>query len=299
MTRRFLWFEPHTLWGMVRERTAHALQCGAMQPLPTSYEIVEDTGVRFIIRLLRSLTAKAQAHATQPRSNPFLPYDENLFVADISDTHLCLLNKFNVMDYHLLIVTRAFEEQETLLTVQDFEAWLACLGEMDGLGFYNGGQEAGASQRHKHLQVVPLPLAPEGPSIPIEPLLASAQYKGPIGTAPGLPWLHAIARMDSTWTAQPANGAHQALQTYYALLRAVGMLEGVPDPGQRQRRPYNVLLTRKWMWLVPRSQECVDSISVNALGFAGALLVNNERQMALIKERKPMTVLKLVSLSAL
>ncbi|NIO40609.1 MAG: phosphorylase, partial [Burkholderiales bacterium] len=38
--------------------------------------------------------------------NPFLPYGKDLFVSDISETHLALLNKFNVIDYHLLIVTR-------------------------------------------------------------------------------------------------------------------------------------------------------------------------------------------------
>ena len=34
----------------------------------------------------------------------------------------------------------------------------AILAEFDGLGFYNGGETAGASQPHKHLQIVPLPL---------------------------------------------------------------------------------------------------------------------------------------------
>ena len=51
-----------------------------------------------------------------------------MFVADVSDTHLCLLNKFNVIEHHLLIVTRKFEHQETLLTVRDFQAVLAVPG---------------------------------------------------------------------------------------------------------------------------------------------------------------------------
>ena len=43
-------------------------------------------------------------------------YEVDLFVADISPTHVCILNKFNVVDYHLLIITRAFESQENLLS---------------------------------------------------------------------------------------------------------------------------------------------------------------------------------------
>ena len=84
--------------------------------------------------------------------DPFLPYEPEMFVADISPTHVCLLNKFNVIDHHLLVVTRAFEEQDAAINAADFAALWACMAEVDGLAFYNAGKLAGASQRHKHLQ---------------------------------------------------------------------------------------------------------------------------------------------------
>jgi len=41
-----------------------------------------------------------------------------------------------------------------------------------GSRFYNAGRVAGASQARKHLQLVPLPLAPEVPApTPLEPLI--------------------------------------------------------------------------------------------------------------------------------
>ena len=83
-----------------------------------------------------------------------------MFVADISPTHVCLLNKFNVIDHHLLVVTRAFEEQDAAINAADFAALWVCMAEVDGLAFYNGGKLAGASQRHKHLQIAPLPWGP-------------------------------------------------------------------------------------------------------------------------------------------
>ena len=159
--------KPGTLWTRIQKQTRHGLECGALQSIATDYEFVEDNGVNFLVRVLTNLTRKDEAKKKQDKAakkgkdfNPFLPYEEDLFVSDISQTHLCLLNKFNVVENHLLIVTREFEEQESLLNYQDFQAMWACLREIDGLIFYNGGKIAGASQRHKHLQLVPTPLAP-------------------------------------------------------------------------------------------------------------------------------------------
>ncbi len=160
--------KPGTLWTSVKEQTAQALRCGALLSIPTQFEFVEQDGVLFLVRILSNLNRKKAAKEKQEKQtadsgkefNPFLPYEEDLFVADISDTHVCILNKFNVVDDHLLIITRAFEEQESLLTQEDFAALWACLADFDGLAFYNSGKIAGASQRHKHLQLVPLPLAP-------------------------------------------------------------------------------------------------------------------------------------------
>ena len=91
-----------------------------------------------------------------------------MFVADISATHFCLLNKYNVLDHHLLIITREYVDQDQLIALEDFAALWACMAEIDGLGLYNAGTTAGASQSHKHLQLLPLPLADSGPPIPIE-----------------------------------------------------------------------------------------------------------------------------------
>ena len=60
-------------------------------------------------------------------------------------------------------------------------------------------------------------------------------------------------------------------------------------------QPYNLLVTRDWMLLVPRSKEHFDTISVNALGFAGSLLVRNETELETVRERGPFEVLRHVS----
>jgi sulfate adenylyltransferase (ADP) / ATP adenylyltransferase len=292
--------KPGTLWTSVKERTEQALQCGALLSIPTEFEFVEQNGVKFLVRVLSNLVRKDAAKQKQENQtassskdfNPFLPYEEDLFVADISDTHVCILNKFNVVDYHLLIITRAFEEQESLLTLADFAAMWACLADFDGLVFYNSGKVAGASQRHKHLQIVPLPLAPPGLKTPIDPLLASVKFQDSIATVPELPFLHAFALTDPDWVKSPLTAAEATLEQYHNLLCAVGIdVFG----GNKQSIPYNLLATREWMLIVPRSQEHFASISVNSLGFAGTLLVRNNEQMQILKDIGPMTILSKVA----
>ena len=291
--------KPGTLWQKVVDRTSHALQCGALLTIPTDYEFVEQNGVKFLVRILSNLDRKYQAKKKQDRDtatgkdfNPFLPYEEDLFVADISATHVCILNKFNVVDYHLLIVTRAFESQESLLTLPDFAAMWAVLNEFEGLAFYNAGKNAGASQRHKHLQFAPLPLAPKGAQIPIEPLLASAKFQDSVGTIPELPFKNAIARLDPQ-LASPLKAAQVTLECYYNLLQTLGLL------GENgQLGAYNLLATPKWMLIVPRSQESFEAIAVNSLGFAGTLLVRNAQQMQLIKDLRPLNILTNVAIPA-
>ncbi len=292
MAQREILLKPGTLWNSIKKQTENALQCGALLSIPTDFEFVEQNGIKFVVRILSNLTRKNTAKQQEKKTNPFLPYEKDLFVADISPTHVCILNKFNVVDYHLLIITRAFEEQEKLLTLEDFAAMWACLAEFEGLVFYNGGKLAGASQPHKHLQIVPLPLTPSGVQIPIEPLLKSAQFTDSITTVPELPFIHALAKLDSSWSNSPFATAVATLELYQSLLSAVG-LEALED--NRQSGAYNLLATREWMLIVPRSHEDFDSISVNSLGFAGALLVRNEEQMQVIKNKGPMTILQNVA----
>jgi ATP adenylyltransferase len=286
---------PGTLWSKTLNTTERALRSGALRPIDTKSEFVLDGGVNFIVRTVSNLARKQQAKKKREQEeiekkqkvNPFLPYEEAMLVSDISPTHVCLLNKFNVIDHHLLIVTRRFEDQEMLLTRRDFEALWLCLGECDGLAFYNGGEVAGASERHKHLQMIPLPMDRTGPSVPMESVLDNAGFDDRLGRVSGLPFGHAFARIEF--------GAGDAVETAYGLYRdmldSVGLNRSILPGDVTQSGPYNLLLTRRWMLLVPRAEEFFGTISVNALGFAGALLAKNEQEMQILKQQGPMAVL--------
>lgn len=291
------WLQTGTLWSKIRLQTQHALDCGALQPIPTTYDWVEQNGIRFVVRILANLQRKVAAKESQPKNfNPFLPYDPNLFVTDLSPTHLVLLNKFNVMDHHLLIVTREFESQDDCLTTQDFQSLALGLSEVDGLAFYNGGPKAGASQPHKHIQIVPLPFVPDGSRLPIESLLLENTVSAQAGTNPRLPFLHLITRFEKLDFTQPKTLSMYLLEAYRHLMISLNLMS--IDSTKCSQGAYNLLMTREWMCIVPRSQEGFGDIQINALGFAGALLVRNPEQLAYLQAVGPLTVLQNVGCPA-
>ena len=289
-----------TLRAVIRDSSRHALSCGALKSITTEACAIEDGGLRFVVRSVSSRARKSKervrqaerASAEASRVNPVQPYDSDLFVAELSTQHILLLNKFNVLENHLLVVTRSYEDQETLLTAADFEALRVCLDAIDGLGFYNGGRMAGASQPHKHIQLVPVPIAPtsadagDDSPIPLEPLIAAA---GEATAVDSLPFHNALAVFDPepSGSSPPAETLNAC---YRGLLRATG-IAAAEHGSRRQALPYNLLVTRRWMLAVPRSAERYRGISVNALGYAGSLFVRNAEQMRTLLQVGPMAVL--------
>src|SRR3990172_7531669 len=132
-----------SLWTKIIDRTANAIRCGALYSIPTESSFLQENGIWFFVRILANLSRKAEAKKKELQTtkssgktvNPFLPYEEAMFVTDISDTHLCLLNKYNVVEHHISIVTREFEDQEMLMNLKDFEAMWLCMAEFDSLSF--------------------------------------------------------------------------------------------------------------------------------------------------------------------
>ena len=194
------------------------------------------------------------------------------------------------MEHHLLIVTRAFEEQTSLLTPADFEAVWVCMQEYDGLAFYNAGDVAGASQRHKHFQIVQLPLFSDGPGTAIDHAIATAAFTDGIGRSSMLPFEHAIVSLSEVAGLPTGAAATGLLDRYSSMLRSVNIMD-LPD----DLRTYNLLVTRGWMMLVPRSRERFKSISMNALGFAGELLVMDPDQLQTLRRHGPMAALRAVA----
>jgi len=266
-------------WAEVVDRADAALASGAMHSFECALEFVQDAGVEFVMRVAtkfpRGETAKGRgAGAPRLPDDPFADPERALIVREINGTHRALLNKFSVLREHLLIVTRRYEEQTSLLDESDFAALCVAMEDAEVLAFYNGGTEAGASQKHKHIQVVTLPLSPRH-SVPMDVLLEKAQ--------PQLPFPNATARLAAGAAGRPA----EMLRTYLDLHARAGL---APP------KPYNLLVTHEWMLVVPRARDRFEDISINSLAFAGSFFVRDARHAHIIASSGPMHVLKSVAM---
>ena len=292
----------------IAARTCAALATGALEPIETDETALEDGDVRFVVRSVSSLARKRAAWAIPKdgaRPNPFAPPDAELVIGDITPTHFGVLNKYPVVAHHLLVVTDEFVDQETLLDTTDFAALAACLRQVDGLGFYNGGREAGASQSHRHLQHVPLPLSTQRGgdawSVPMEAVFDQWSSGGGTTRLLRLPFRNAFGVLEPSLF-NAADAAERLLELYTLMLAACGLHEESANDGgraanepERPLGPYNLLVTRGWMLLVPRTQEHFGTISVNALGFAGSLFVRDEAEMDALRAAGPMSALRAVA----
>lgn len=88
---------------------------------------------------------------TPKRADPFLPpFEEGLFIADLSKTHCLLFNKFCICKEHTLVVTKEMERQDAPLTEEDFTAIIYAMQSLEAFVFFNRGTLSGMSILHKH-----------------------------------------------------------------------------------------------------------------------------------------------------
>lgn len=258
------------LWQRMEQVGKAARQQGHLVSIPNDVEVIEESGIPFVLRYAPALIEKIRSYGAPRRQNPFLPPEPDLFVESVGETHNLILNKYNVLPIHGLITTKVFVEQTDLLSYDDFQAVALVLSEVDGLVFYNGGPTAGASQAHRHFQIVPKDLG--NGVLPIDDAVTQWHQHQLSHIFPFQHRLFWLPNLDAD-----------------SLLDAWKKME-------YSCQPYNLLITRQWMMVIPRSQESAGQISMNSLAFAGALLAKNELEIDYIKRRGILQMLKEVSL---
>ena len=266
------------------EVTVAATASGALVPLDTSLtHLMGDGGSRFELRHLLSATPK-HLRASGPKPNPFLPWDQRLEVDRIGESHVVILNKYPVQTTHMLLITKDWQPQTGWLSMEDWRSLARVDAMTTGLWFFNSGPDAGASQPHRHLQLLPrsagericaredwFQRCAEGTTTSAQdPLLHSAQ----------------VAPIRSTLTAETLH------QLYLALAADLGL--GHPTTDDCPRGAYNLLLSRQWMAMVRRRREGIRGFSVNALGFAGSLLSTEASDRPWIQRSGPEALLQAV-----
>ena len=300
------------LWEQIKHRYEAAQASQASSFTETSTEVVNEelslrssaTTVQYIVKIARRLrdkpknnNKKSTSREEKMRNNPFLPPDPNLYVTRLTDTHSLVLNKFNITPHHVIVITDAFQEQEVPLNLKDFEAtWMVVRNVGDeglgGMAFFNRGPLSGASQPHKHIQCVPLPIARDkdgqGMEAPFERIIGEAisETRGvKDGSVPAsvelLPFVNAVHDV--------RNATPEALHRAYGSL-----LDSLEERLQRKWTrddSYNMLLTKDYMMVIPRHAEHIESVGANAMGFAGSFFLGTQAEIDDLKRLGPSKVL--------
>ena len=237
----------------------------AIVELHTDEEIVipakkGDALVSFVFSYMENLNKK---YSGGPKpANPFLPpFETGLFITDLSPDYRLLFNKFAVVKRHVLIVTSAFEEQNSPLNRKDFAQGYKVLLAVNGFCFYNSGPCSGASQPHKHLQVMSK-FKEDNTGIMTLINNEARQHEGPFKWSV-FEFAHLIAPLpvfDRNENYDEIGAKLEGL--YLEMIKALGINTKLDS--------YNFIMNENWMMIVKRAREYTfENISVNSLGFLG------------------------------
>ncbi|AMO37666.1 ATP adenylyltransferase family protein [Thauera humireducens] len=279
----------------IDERSAAALASGALQPVQAEQTEMEDGGMRFIVRWVSSLAVKDAAKVAipggprDPNFNPFLNPDPALTVGPVGDAHVVILNKFPLCERHLVLARRTFEEQLQPLEYSDFAALATIMVEAGGIGLYNGGAAAGASQRHKHVQWMPEAEGNASLRLFAGGLPLGLPEQG-VATHPALPMKHVFVRVLSGRDVPVEAAADSLLAGYRNACDELGLVPG--EDGLLP--PCNLLVGEGWLLMLPRSQECFEGISISAVCFGGTLYTRQPEQIEAIRRVGPLRALAAV-----
>ncbi|TVS06278.1 MAG: ATP adenylyltransferase [Cyanobium sp. PLM2.Bin73] len=279
------------IWQEALERSRRAEAIGALVPLSTerlSYPELEP----FSLRRLLSKTPK-HLRGGGPKPNPFLPWEPDLEVRRLADAHVVLLNKYPVQPGHVLVITQQWQPQAGWLRPLDWAAVAHVGGDTGGLWFFNSCAAAGASQPHRHLQL--LPRRSGEASCPLAALfIEQLRDPAPAGGGARWPWRYALSpREHGHPSASEEARAEELQRLYQAHAAALGLGDPAHDP--QPRHPYNLLFDDTWFLTVRREREHCAGFSLNALGFAGYLLVSERSDLGWLLEHGPWELLRRVS----
>ena len=267
-------------WEKALQKTKISINSKSLFPLNTT-DITKNLykGDDFIIREL-DITKFKKNTLIGPKINPFKPWDNILEIDSIGKDHQLILNKYPVQLGHILLITNEWKEQNGWIDIKDWEAIKEVNKDTTGLWFFNSGPLAGASQPHRHIQL--LRRAPSELSCPREKWIlnfSNENYKNESFRKNII-----IKKFSRSLNEEDIHGIYKELSNKLGL--------GNPEIDKKPRYPYNLIFTNRWILLVKRKADNLYGISINALGFAGYILVTEKSDFKFLKNYGPEKLLE-------
>ncbi|KAK8064689.1 hypothetical protein PG994_007327 [Apiospora phragmitis] len=310
---------PANLPSLVKAAFEKARAAGDLTCYPTQVAVLKPgrSGIAFQLRFSPALASKPKPNPPPPgaeKKKPFNPFENplpSMTVAQLPPNHVLVLNKFAIVPEHFILATRAVKPQTHVLEADDIAAAYACIRAYhdDGkdrsqelFAFFNSGPHSGASQPHRHIQLLPvaqmragLDTADHGAdwSVVADVMGSSSNEKDAVVDMPF------AVLTDRITAGAPAKQLHAAYVHLYK--DAVRLLhpeeineEAVAGAGEA-RISYNLAMTRTTMALCPRvaegatirsksGEEEVGPVALNGTVLAGTALVKNEAEWDALRE---------------
>lgn len=266
------------LWLKALEVSKVAIDCGALQPLKTIEYKITNSKYQYKLRLLENKTPYFNSEYG-PRVNPFIPWDKPLEVKSLSDKHVVILNKYPVQLGHMLLITKQWKPQSGWLDKDDFNEIINIEKDTNGLWFFNSSKEAGASQPHRHIQL--LRRGENEIICPREEWFRSRSNKNNDLTS--------NMNKSISIKTRKSESPYDLYKAYKSL--CIKMNVGNIDSDKFPLVPYNLLITNEWIAIIRRIKEKSYGFNINALGFAGYFLGKKNSDIKLLVNEGPEKIL--------
>ncbi|KAM7196572.1 inositol phospholipid synthesis protein Scs3p [Rhypophila sp. PSN 637] len=284
-------------------------------------------------------TAAAPPSRQRPTFDPFDKPQPGLFIADLSPSHFLVLNKFAIVEEHFILATKEFTWQTDLLEKEDLAAALGCIRAYHGytLGkgeqehdagkqgqeeygelfvFFNCGEHSGASQPHRHLQLLPVERMRDGldnmqghtGTGKRWDVLAQSLLDG-ADVARKLPFKTFAERIHTDITPQELHALYLGLyrRACASVSGATAHGDGTEQTDGEAKISYNLAMTRDVLVVMPRLAEgaeitspedgegnVVGRLALNGTVLAGTALVKSQGEWDALRANPHMVVQGLI-----
>ena len=271
-----------SIWSKALEISRKAVDIGAVIPLETFKYKSNDNFCDYELRFLKSPIPKYLVDYG-PKRNPFIPWDSKLEIQSIGSNHTLILNKYPVQIGHMLLITNSWKPQNGWLDVHDFDAIKNVDNDTSGLWFFNSSKEAGASQPHRHFQLLPRHYHE----------IICPRYDwfcSLLNNKNGMKSLISHCISIKSRKKKNDSSSNDLFHLYQSMINEMNL--GDINCADKPTKPYNLLITSEWIALITRKTERSKGFNINALGFAGYFLGTKKSDVDSLIKFGPEKILK-------
>ena len=179
-----------------------------------------------------------------------------------------------------MLITNNWKPQNGWLELNDWLAIQKVNEDTSGLWFFNSSPIAGASQPHRHIQL--LRRSYDQDSCPREKWFLDLEVRNDKKT-----------KLKKNIVVSKFNFLENSSKIYNLYLKLTKKI-GLGDPlnDKKPRYPHNILITNNWIAIIKRKFDHLHGLSVNGLGFAGYLLITEKSDINYLKKIGPEKLLE-------